>query len=131
MKFLSDYQNDKQTAVFKQYGAFFAFSNKQFDEKMQNGIKYASLGAGLIAPIDNVSKLTQELDDIHQNAVKQDIKENGVKAIIHRELSNHECQITSDYSEVVTILACYDITESQINNEWSEFYQKCIDNDWF
>lgn len=32
MKYLSDYIQQPQTALFDELGAFFAFSNKQFDE---------------------------------------------------------------------------------------------------
>lgn len=131
MKYLSDYQKNKQSAAFDKFGAFFAFSQEQLDDKKKDGIRYASLGCGLIAPVYEAANLSHALGAIYQDAIKQDLAENGIKAIIHRELANHECQITSDYSEIVSILACYGITEDQINNEWSEFFQKCIDNDWF
>jgi len=131
MKYLSDYTNDKQTALFSETGAFFAFSGKQFEEAKVDGIKYVNLGAGMICPKDNVTKLIDGLDSIQKEAIKQDIEENGVKAIIHRELGNHECQITMDYDEVVQLLKPYDITEEQVIAEWNEFWQKCVDNDWF
>ncbi|WP_458860906.1 DUF7659 family protein, partial [Vibrio parahaemolyticus] len=31
MKYLTDYTSEKQTQAFNEFGAFFAFSNKQFD----------------------------------------------------------------------------------------------------
>lgn len=131
MKYLSDYMKDKPTELFNQYGAFFAFSNKQFDEKKKQGVKYAALGAGLIAPAEHAEQIRSGLDAIYNEAIKQDIEDNGIKAIIHRELGNHECQITYDYSEVVDKLAPYGITEDQVKAEWAEFMQICIDNDYF
>ncbi|WP_444823022.1 DUF7659 family protein, partial [Vibrio parahaemolyticus] len=44
MKYLSDYTQQPQTALFDELGAFFAFSNKQFDEAKKKGIEYVSLG---------------------------------------------------------------------------------------
>ena len=131
MKYLSDYTQDKQTAVFDKFGAFFAFSDKQFKDKQQDGVKYASLGAGLIAPFYNADNLYHALDSINKSAIQQDIAENGVKTIIHRELGNYECQITYDYNDVIDVLAPYGITVEQIKAEFSEFMQVCIDNDYF
>lgn len=131
MKHLNDYQQNKQTEIFNHFGAFFAFSDKQFKEKMQDGIKYTSMGCGMIAPIYNAANLNHALKTIHQEAIQEDIAENGIKKIIHRELANYECQITMDYNDAFDSLKDYGITEDQIQNEWSEFYQKCIDNDWF
>ena len=45
----------------KKYGAFFAFGNAQFDEQRKEGVKYASLGAGLICPVDTYRELCKEL----------------------------------------------------------------------
>ena len=131
MKYLSNYMEDQQTEAFKVNGAFFAFSSKQFDEQKADGVKYVSVGAGLIAPKENVTQLIDQLDTIHQTAMQQDIAENGVKAIIHRELANHECQITMDYSDAFAVLEPYGITEEQVKAEWGEFWQTCVDNDYF
>ena len=131
MKYLSEYMNDKQTEAFNKHGAFFAFSNKQLDEHKIDGVDYVSLGAGLIAPKDNAESLVNDLDSIYKTAIKQDIEENGIKDIIWRELANHECQITYDYSEVTNKLQDYGITEEQIKAEWPAYFQNCIDNDYF
>ena len=57
MKCLSNYMNEAQTELFNNTGAFFAFSDTQFDEKKKNGVKYAHLGAGLICPIENIEQI--------------------------------------------------------------------------
>ena len=131
MQYLSSYMNDKQTDVFNKYGAFFAFSNEQYKEKAVDGIKYASLGSGLIAPVGTGKDLMSALDLIHKSAIQQDITENGITAIIHRELGNYECQITCDYDDVIDVLKPYGVTVEQIKAEYSVFFQHCVDNDYF
>ena len=131
MKYLQDYMADQQTTTFEKYGAFFAFSGKQFAEQKKEGVKYCSLGSGLIVPTEHTEDIKKALDDIYTNAIKQDLEENGVKAIIHRELANHECQIVGDYNEVVELLEPYKITADQVKKEWPSFYDKCVENDWF
>lgn len=132
MKYLSNYTENLQTKLFNSTGAFFAFSNKQFDEAKQDGIKYVALGAGMICPKPNVNTLINRLDEINTNGIAADIAENGVKAIIHRELTNHECQITMDISDAVDKLVDYpEVTRETVQAEWSEYWQHCIDNDYF
>ena len=131
MKYLSDYLNDKQSAIFNQYGAFFAFSQKQLDEKKKPGIKYASLGNGLIAPYYEADNLYHALGRCHKAAIAQDIAENGINAIIQRELGNYECQISMDISDAVDALQSYGITREQVQTQWPEYWNKCVENDWF
>ena len=132
MKYLSDYVENKQTELFNSTGAFFAFSNKQFDERKQPGIKYVSLGAGLICPSYNASQLVSGLDSINDAGIAADIAENGIKAIIHRELVNHECQISMEIDDAVNKLSDYPgITRETVQAEWPEYFQHCVDNDYF
>jgi len=99
MKYLSDYISSAQTAALKTYGAFFAFSPKQFNAHRIEDVPYTSLGAGLICPTKNIGALTDALNTAAQNGIKQDLKENGYYAIIKRELYNHECFYTGDWRE--------------------------------
>ncbi|WP_210455648.1 DUF7659 family protein [Vibrio crassostreae] len=114
MKYLSHYIQDKQTQAFNEAGAFFAFSNKQFDEAKKEGVKYASLGMGLICPVDKAKQLMNRLDSIAQEGIAEDIEENGKKAIIRRELFNHECFYTNDICDCVEKLEGYGITYDEI-----------------
>ncbi|CDT13571.1 DUF7659 family protein [Vibrio crassostreae] len=114
MKYLSHYIQDKQTQAFNETGTFFAFSNQQFDEAKKEGVKYASLGMGLICPVDNAKQLMIRLDSIAQEGIAEDIKENGKKAIIRRELFNHECFYTNDICDCVEKLEGYGITYDEI-----------------
>ncbi len=131
MKYLSDYIEDKQTALFEKTGAFFAFGNDQLKEKAQPDTKYVSMGVGLICPKANAKELDEGLNLIHQQGIAEDIKENGIKAIIHRELGNHEAQITYDIDDTLMALGGYGITEEQVQAEFPEFMKVCEENDWF
>ena len=131
MKYLSDYTNVKQTKLWNDNGAFFAFGDKQLDEKKQEGVAYVSLGMGLIAPKENASKIIEGLESIHAEGIQQDISENGIKAIIHRELANHEAQISNDISDTVEALEGYGITRAQVSAEYPSYFKHCVDNDYF
>lgn len=122
---------EAQTKAFNLAGAFFAFSKKKYEENYVAGVEYSSLGSGLICPNINASKLMNDLDAIQAKKIKIDLEENGVKKIIWRELANYECQIINDYSNVVEALEFYGITEKQIALEWQDYFQHCVDNDYF
>jgi hypothetical protein len=126
MKFLQDYQEEKQSALFERLGAFFAFSNEQFNEAKKPNVKYYNCGAGLICPKENAAELMKELADIHKAAIKQDLEENGKEAIILRELYNHECFYTGDYSDCVEKLKLYPgITPEDIKKAYiKELYKE-------
>ena len=131
MKYLSHYTEAKTTSLLNSTGAFFAFSQKQFDEKQIEGVDYVLMGNGLIAPKDNTAEIVEGFKTISSEAIAQDIAENGKPAIIRRELANYECQITSDISDAVEVLKSYDITEEEVQAQWGAFFQNCIDNDYF
>ena len=131
MKYLSDYIEQAQTATFKKHGAFFAFSKKQLEEARVEGVKYASLGMGLICPTDNAIQLIEDMDTIHQSGIKQDIAENGLSAIIQRELHNHEAQITYDMDSTKDALEGYPIDDDMMTKEWTKFIAYCRKHDMF
>ena len=137
MKYLNDYIDEAQTKIFKEYGAFFAFSNKQFDESKKENTKYISMGAGLICPENNVPKLIKELDNVFKNGVKQDVSENGAKKIIEREYFNHETQISMDDSAALSALSIYKetfpelFTDEFINQTFGECFNIACEKDLF
>ena len=131
MKYLSDYTNVKQTKLWNDNGAFFAFGDKQLDEQKQEGVSYVSLGMGLIAPKENASNIIEGLKSVYTEGIKQDISDNGIKAIIHRELANYEAQITNDISTTLEALEDYGITRAQVAAEYGAYFQHCVDNDYF
>lgn len=119
MKYLSDYINDKQTAAFDELGAFFAFSDKQFNEAKKEGVEYCYVTAGLICPVGKTSELLTRLDTITKEGIAQDIAENGIKAIIRRELFNHECFYTNDICDCVEKLEGYNVSYDDIYQEFN------------
>lgn len=114
MKYLNDYTEDQITKVMDQHGAFFAFSNQQFDEKKKDGVKYISCGAGLICPKENAVQLLKDINDVGEKGIQQDVGENGREAIIKRELANHEAYYTGDVDSTVDALEGYGITREEI-----------------
>ncbi len=128
---LYNYTQAAKTELFNSTGAFFAFGNKQFDEAKKEGVKYVSMGAGLVCPKENAQELSYGLDVIQAAGIKVDLAENGVKKIIHRELANYETQLTNDISDTVYALSDYGITKEQIAAEYPEYYNLCIENEWF
>ena len=117
--------------IFDKHGAFFAFSNAQYNEKAKENEKYTSLGAGLICPVSAIKNLKNDMDNAINKYEKQDLKENGKQKIIWRELANYECQISYDISDAVHALKSYGITEAEIKKEWPAYLQHCVDNDYF
>ena len=116
MKYLSDYTSDKQTAIFNEFGAFFAFSDKQFNEAKKEDVEYVSLGFGFIVPEVNAKEITEKLEIVQKEAIAQDIADNGKYRIIRRELFNHECFYAGD------IMDCVDKLE-EYNYSYDDIYQ--------
>jgi len=123
--------DNRMSEIFDKHGAFFAFSNKQFEERANKNLKYTSCGAGLICPVDNKRVLQSEIDIAIKEHTKKDLDANGKKKIIWRELANYECQISYDISDAVSALDSYGITEKEIQKEWPDYLQHCVDNDYF
>ena len=123
MKYLSDYQEAKQTKLFNQTGAFFAFSTDQFNETKQPDTKYVNCKYGLMCPKGQVKILLDGLTKAHQEAIKEDIADNGINAIIKRELYNYECFYSGDISDAVSTLKAYDVTEDQVQDMYRKEYK--------
>lgn len=114
MKYLSDYISEKQTQVFNETGAFFAFSDKQFLEGKKEGVTYVSLGGGMLCPKENASVLVERLDGIYKEGIKQDIEENTIEGVIRRELANHEAYYTGDIDQTFEAIQDYGVTREQV-----------------
>lgn len=114
MKYLQDYMNERQSALFEETGAFFAFSQKQFDEQKKPGVKYVNCGMGMLCPKDSAKALFAGLDAIYKASIQQDIEENGLNRIIIRELNNHEAYYTGSIEDTARALKDYPVTEADI-----------------
>ena len=137
MKYLSDYMEQAQTEVFEKYGVFFAFSAEQFQEGLKKvganeNNKVCEFGSGMYGLSKNADVIVDALNSIHEDAIAQDIAENGIENIISRELGNHEAQITGSIADTVDALEGYGISKEQIAKHYKEVYLPlCIENDWF
>jgi len=120
----------EQEHILDNNGAFFAFSNKQFNTCANPKLNYKSLGGGLYCPENNISLQTQ-LKDSYNFKIQWELLNNSLKDIIFYQLANHEAQITGDYSDACEALKPYGITEDDIKKEWFGYFQHCIDNDYF
>lgn len=114
MKTLNTYTEQAISDLLATHGAFFAFSNDQFNEKKQPDVKYVNCGSGLICPKANVTELLAGIQDVGKKGKEQDISENGIEAIIERELRNHEAFYTGDIEDTVDALVGYGITAEQV-----------------
>ncbi len=129
--------NDRQTELFNKTGTFFAFGQEQFEDQKKEGVKYVSLGGGLICPKDKVEELEKGLEHIVAYAVRRDVKENGVDRIIEREYFNYETQITTDPTEAISALADHIkmypelFTRERINKVMNTCYTLAVDQDYF
>jgi hypothetical protein len=114
MKTLNDYTRYKISAVLEKHGAFFAFSNAQFEEKQVEGVEYVRNLNGMVMPKESKFQLIKEINEIYAEGVKQDIAENGLTAIIKRELSSYECYYIGDIEDAVEVLEDYGVTHEQV-----------------
>jgi hypothetical protein len=124
MKYLSDYMEEKQTALFNKTGTIFAFSQKQFEEKRNDNIKYVNLGQGMLSPEENYKEVMNSLDKIYKESIKQDIEENGKDKIILRELENHEAFYVGSIEDTVHKLEDYPFTEDEIKKIYIKYWDK-------
>ncbi len=137
MKYLSDYMNARQTELFNETGAFFAFSQSQFDDKRREGVNYITLGSGLICPQDNVKQLEKGLSDILTWAIHQDVSENGVDRIVEREYFNYETHITMNNTDAMRALTDHirlypDLfTPERINKVMKACFDLAVEKDYF
>jgi len=102
------------TQAIDEAGAFFAFSRSQFYAKAILCVNYTTTPLGMICPVVNVTSLNNKLNAIVDAAIAKDIADNGIDAIITRELSNHEYGYTGDVTDTVEALEAYGITYDEV-----------------
>lgn len=132
MKIESKQQLDAaMSATYEKFGAFYAFSNQQFDDQKKEGIVYVNMGSGLIAPKEKAKEFYAELKEILNNYHKTRLEIEGKDKIIMDELFNHECQIVGCYDDIIDLMDSYGITEEDILKVWPKFIKKCQDENLF
>lgn len=82
--------------------------------KKKDGVKYVSLGMGLICPKENAGTLLKEMDEVYKKGIQQDIQENGLENIVKRELNNHEAYYTGNTESTEESLKDYPIKAEDV-----------------
>ena len=131
MKSLNKYVDNAQSKVFEENGAFFAFSDKQFDEHKVEGVKYVSVGSGLICPIGNAKEVIAGVNTTHAEGIKLRLKDYDLSRIIQYELANYECQISMNYSDAFDVLKDYGVDQEMMDKEWKTYWDYCVEKDLF
>lgn len=94
-------QNEKMSALFKELGIFFAYSQSQINEQKKEGITYVDAGMGMIVPKQNVKNFWEKFDKLSEEMIA-DFKANvPMDDYIHYELVNHECFYTGNYGKII------------------------------
>ena len=118
--------------IVKQHGAFWAFSNEQFNEQKQEGVKYYRLQAGLICPQDTVEQFMADVKLFQSRKVKADKKKNTTEEIVLRELANREAQVLGSIESTVDALNGYGISSDEIQDIFDNIYMPyCQKHDLF
>lgn len=100
---LKKQHENANSALFKECGLFFAFSNEQFATNktpLKEGEKYVSIGGGGDVPKGNFEKLQTGLK-ANSDEFDKAVKANNLRySQIAYEFGNHECFYTGDWSVV-------------------------------
>lgn len=131
MKTLNDYADKAVSSALKKFGGFFAFSDKQFEEAKDPNLKrsdYCKDGSGLIAPKKNMKALVEAINKAYDDGIKIDLAENGKKAIIKRELYNHEAFYTYSTEDTAQALKAYGITPEEVSEVFKEECDNAVKN---
>lgn len=124
MKYLSEYLDDKVSAIMSEFGCFFAFSSKQFAEKKVEGVKYSSFSSGMICPTEYCSEVDSRIREAISTAIKEDIADNGEEAVIRRELINHEATYTGSINSTLDALAGYGVSKEQVAKQLKKLIEE-------
>ena len=117
MKYLEDYINEAQTELFDKYGVFFAFSDEQWDDQVNPELTkadYYHITAGMYCPKENTDDFLTDHAKVVDQGRHTDIAENGLQAIIIRELNNYESYYTGDAEDAIEALKGYPVTTEDI-----------------
>lgn len=105
---IKEEQQDRQTALFKECGLFFAFSEAQFIENktpLQEGEKYVSIGAGGYLPKSKIKQFADGMKDIEKwYKIECKATKEMKRQHIAYELANYECYYTGDISAALSVL---------------------------
>jgi hypothetical protein len=99
--------DEKQSAIFKKYGVFFAFSDEQFEKNktpLEDGDKYVRLFGGGFCPKSKAKEMIQALEDAHKWYQEQINSGKLREEHILYELNNHEAFYTGEIGDTLEAL---------------------------
>ena len=111
-----EFTEDETTKTLNKYKAFFAFNNEQFNEQKEEGVKYYSMGMGLILPKDNAKDFIAEMEKNHKHKKKKYLERYSRESIIKMELDNHE----GNYEDTCKCLKSLGIKKEEVLNIWQK-----------
>lgn len=111
----------EQKKLFEELGVFFAFSNKQFAEKKQDGVEYCTvMEAGDCVPKDKAPEFVRRWCEIQERGRKRLLEEKGIEWIIEYELANHESWYNSSIECAFEALAGFEVTREQVQQVFQD-----------
>ena len=129
MKSLPNYEK-KQADFFASMGAFFCYSEKQFNDEKTEGVEYTTV-SGLACPKENEKKLLAGFEKIYKENISYKLANNTKKELIWDSLSNFEVQITGSLVQTMEALKELGITEDEVRAESPSYHDYCVENDLF
>ena len=95
-KKLSSYTDQPITELFNKYGAFWAFSNSQFNEAKKDNIEYVTFWGNCFCDKRTVKLFINEYHSIFEQQKNLFLLENKKEDIIKYELANYESFYTGE-----------------------------------
>jgi hypothetical protein len=114
MKSLNHYTDAAMTKALNDNGAFYAFSDTQFNEQKQPNIVYQRDSSGLIVPKENVNALIAQMRSAVNTGIAARLAEFPIDDIIAYELGNYECYYSGDIDDAVNALKPYNVTHDDV-----------------
>ncbi len=117
MKSLNHYTDEAITKALNDYGAFYAFSDAQFEEQRdpaREKSEYARGPSGLIVPKDNAEALISAMQDAVAYGITARLLDYPLNDIIAYELGNYECYYSGDIQDAVDALKPYNVTYDDV-----------------
>lgn len=97
----------KLSAMFEEFGVFFAFSKQQFQQSRKEGVEYVRGIADMIIPKDNVKLVSQRLELIYEEVNALMREHIPMEEYILHELHNHKAFYTDEMAKVWELTKSY------------------------
>ncbi len=113
MENFTDFIADKNTMLLNKYGAFFAFSQDQFEKSREAGVEYIS-AHGLVVPKTKAKSYFDERNSMTIKAKEEYLKVYDLKDIIRYELFNYEAFYTYSIEDSLEALEFFGANKEQV-----------------